>query len=149
MARYFTSFFWGRSTLPICIVGQVWLRRVNEIIVCVENVYIFFVFCFWHHRIQEICFFLRGLKRPFLLFQYAVLLWTLFHNSVMYRSLNLLLFPCLSSTKTYSTCMTLQNRTVVSTYANNAYAARTAQSVALKPWAIHFLFDYEMHQTMA
>jgi hypothetical protein len=29
MPRYFTSFFQGISTLPICTVGQVWLRRVN------------------------------------------------------------------------------------------------------------------------
>jgi hypothetical protein len=27
--RYFTLFFWGRSILPICTVGQVWERRVN------------------------------------------------------------------------------------------------------------------------
>jgi hypothetical protein len=34
MPRYFTSFFWGRSTLPISTVGQVWLRRVN--VICVD-----------------------------------------------------------------------------------------------------------------
>jgi hypothetical protein len=34
MARYFTSFLWGRSTLPICTVGQVWLCVVN--IICVD-----------------------------------------------------------------------------------------------------------------
>jgi hypothetical protein len=27
MPRYFTSFLWGRSTFPICIGGDVWLRR--------------------------------------------------------------------------------------------------------------------------
>jgi hypothetical protein len=31
MPRYFTSFFWGRSTLPIYTVGQVQLHRVNVI----------------------------------------------------------------------------------------------------------------------
>jgi hypothetical protein len=31
MPRYFTSLFWGRLTLPICSVGQIWLRRVNVI----------------------------------------------------------------------------------------------------------------------
>jgi hypothetical protein len=34
MARYSTSFFWGRSTLPICTVGQVWLCRMN--VICVD-----------------------------------------------------------------------------------------------------------------
>jgi hypothetical protein len=34
MTRYFILFLWGRSTLPICIVGQVWLRRVN--VICVD-----------------------------------------------------------------------------------------------------------------
>jgi hypothetical protein len=34
MPRYFTSFFWGRSTLPIFVVGQVWFRRVN--VICVD-----------------------------------------------------------------------------------------------------------------
>jgi hypothetical protein len=29
MPRFFTSFFWGRSTLPIYTVGQAWLRRVR------------------------------------------------------------------------------------------------------------------------
>jgi hypothetical protein len=34
MLRYFTSFFWGRSTLPICTVGQVWLHCVN--VICMD-----------------------------------------------------------------------------------------------------------------
>jgi hypothetical protein len=34
MARYFTSYFWGRSTLDICTVGQVCLRLVN--VICVN-----------------------------------------------------------------------------------------------------------------
>jgi hypothetical protein len=33
MPSYFISYFWGRATLPICTVGQVWLRRV--IVICV------------------------------------------------------------------------------------------------------------------
>jgi hypothetical protein len=34
MPRYFLPFFCGRSTLPICTVGQVWLRREN--LICVD-----------------------------------------------------------------------------------------------------------------
>jgi hypothetical protein len=34
MPRYFTSFFWGRSALPIFTVGQVWFRRLN--VICVD-----------------------------------------------------------------------------------------------------------------
>jgi hypothetical protein len=33
MPRYFTSFSWGRSTLPIRTVGQLLLRKVNVIYV--------------------------------------------------------------------------------------------------------------------
>jgi hypothetical protein len=34
MPRYFSSFFWGRATLPICAAGQVSLRRVN--VICMD-----------------------------------------------------------------------------------------------------------------
>jgi hypothetical protein len=37
MSRYFTWLFWGRATLPICTVRQVWLRRVN--IICVDLIW--------------------------------------------------------------------------------------------------------------
>jgi hypothetical protein len=37
MPRYFTSFFWGRSTLPICTVGQVWLRLRRKYM-CTEDI---------------------------------------------------------------------------------------------------------------
>jgi hypothetical protein len=34
MPKYFTLFFWGRTTLPICTIGQVSMSRVN--VICVD-----------------------------------------------------------------------------------------------------------------
>jgi hypothetical protein len=45
MPRYFTSFFWGRSTLPICTVRQVWLLRVN--VICVNLLWFILVLHFF------------------------------------------------------------------------------------------------------
>jgi hypothetical protein len=45
MSRYCTSFSWGRSRLPICIVGQVCLYRVN--VICVDFLWFIFILHFF------------------------------------------------------------------------------------------------------
>jgi hypothetical protein len=45
MPKYFTSFFWGRSTFPFCTVGQVWLHEVN--VICVDLLWFILILHFF------------------------------------------------------------------------------------------------------